>query len=94
MKHPHATASNPKTVTPKPAVAPAIATTMAESAAPLPSASGDTKDEFIRQTAYCYFEARGRIGGHELDDWLKAEAEFERLRTDGTPASDSTTATH
>lgn len=39
----------------------------------------EAKDEFVRQAAYCYYEARGRIGGHELDDWLKAEAEFERL---------------
>jgi hypothetical protein len=39
----------------------------------------EQKDEFVRQAAYCYYEARGRVGGQELDDWLKAETEFERL---------------
>jgi Protein of unknown function (DUF2934) len=29
----------------------------------------------IRQTAYSYYEARGSIDGHDLEDWLKAEAQ-------------------
>jgi hypothetical protein len=39
----------------------------------------ESREEFVRRTAYAYYEARGRIHGHELDDWLEAEAEFERL---------------
>jgi len=39
----------------------------------------EAKDELVRQAAYYDYEARGRVGGHELDDWLKAEAEFEWL---------------
>lgn len=42
-------------------------------------ADGEDRDTFIRRTAYAYYEARGRVHGHELDDWLKAEAEFERV---------------
>jgi hypothetical protein len=30
----------------------------------------------IRVRAYELFEQRGREDGHELDDWLQAEAEF------------------
>ena len=30
----------------------------------------------IRVRAYELFEQRGREDGHDLDDWLKAEAEF------------------
>ena len=51
-----------------------------------------SKDEFVREAAYYYFEQRGRIGGHELDDWLRAEAEFERLNV--APAGDAETAGH
>jgi hypothetical protein len=40
-----------------------------------------SKEDFVREAAYYYYEARGRVGGHELDDWLRAEAEFERLST-------------
>ena len=34
-----------------------------------------TLEEDIRMRAYELFEARGREEGHELDDWLRAEAE-------------------
>lgn len=43
----------------------------AESAALL---SGPPREEAIRLLAYSLFEERGRVGGNELDDWLKAEA--------------------
>jgi hypothetical protein len=32
-------------------------------------------DEKIRRRAYDLYEKRGRRNGHELDDWLQAEAE-------------------
>jgi hypothetical protein len=53
---------------------PSVATTPEGAAAEPPP-----KDEFVREAAYFYYEQRGRVGGHELDDWLRAEAEFERL---------------
>lgn len=34
-----------------------------------------TFEEEVRMRAYELFEARGREEGHELDDWLRAEAE-------------------
>ncbi len=33
-------------------------------------------EEQIRHRAYSFYEQRGRIEGHELDDWLQAEAEL------------------
>jgi oligoendopeptidase F len=33
-------------------------------------------DEEIRRRAYELYEKRGRDDGHELDDWLRAEAEL------------------
>lgn len=46
------------------------------------SASGD---ELIRQKAYHLYEQRGRVHGHEIDDWLSAEREIaieaQRSRT-------------
>ena len=33
-------------------------------------------EEEIRRRAYELYEERGREGGHELDDWLRAEAEI------------------
>ncbi len=35
-------------------------------------------DERIRQRAYALYEQRGRLDGHDLDDWLQAEAELSR----------------
>ena len=33
-------------------------------------------EEEIRRHAFQHYEARGCKGGHELDDWLQAEAEI------------------
>lgn len=40
--------------------------------------SGHGRDEAIRLTAYAYYEARGPVDGYDLDDWLKAEAQFDQ----------------
>jgi len=32
--------------------------------------------ELIRHLAYDFYEQRGRLDGHDLDDWLQAEAEL------------------
>lgn len=42
----------------------------------LPSGAGH--DEIVRRTAYAYYEERGCIDGHDLEDWLKAEAQIAR----------------
>jgi Protein of unknown function (DUF2934) len=33
-------------------------------------------EDQIRLRAYALYEARGREDGHDLDDWLQAEAEI------------------
>ncbi len=38
-------------------------------------ASGVGREESIRQKAYALYEARQCEGGHELEDWLRAEAQ-------------------
>ncbi len=40
-------------------------------------APDDPRQQAIRQAAYAQFEARGCVYGHELEDWLKAEAEVD-----------------
>lgn len=54
----------------------------------------DARAELIRQTAYSYYEARGRSGGHELDDWLKAEAEVVGKVAGPDAGSSATDTTH
>jgi len=42
--------------------------------------------ERIRLRAYKLYEARGRRDGHDLDDWLQAEAEILGTRQKATAA--------
>ena len=55
---------------------PLIGTPMlvSKQAAVKPSSSG--MEETIRRRAYQLYEQRGRVDGHELDDWLQAETEL------------------
>lgn len=34
------------------------------------------REDALRRLAYSYYEERGRVDGHDLDDWLRAEAEL------------------
>jgi len=36
-----------------------------------------SRDEAIRRRARELYEQRGRVAGHELEDWLQAEAEID-----------------
>ena len=48
---------------------------MKDQAAPRPQVTApDVHEEAVRRMAYTLYEARGCIGGHELEDWLRAEA--------------------
>ena len=49
--------------------------TLRNPAPPAPKPSAAELLEQIRLRAYELFEQRGRNEGHELDDWLQAEAE-------------------
>jgi hypothetical protein len=35
----------------------------------------------IQQTAYQFYEERGKVDGHELEDWLRAEQLFVKRYT-------------
>ena len=39
------------------------------------------RTERIRQRALELYEARGRGAGHDIDDWLQAEAEIKATET-------------
>ncbi len=43
-------------------------------------------EEQVRARAYELFEARGREGGHELEDWLRAEEEVTGQKSAATAA--------
>ncbi len=43
-------------------------------------------EEEIRTRAYELYEERGRDGGHELDDWLRAEQEIRQRKIRTTAA--------
>ena len=38
--------------------------------------AGPSLEEKIRLRAYTLYEERGREDGHDVDDWLRAEAEL------------------
>jgi hypothetical protein len=44
-------------------------------------------EETIRARAYELYEQRGRIDGHDLQDWLQAEAEAGATNTSAESAS-------
>jgi hypothetical protein len=52
------------------------------------------REEVIRLAAYAFYEARGRVDGHELEDWLKAEAQVAQAGHNAAPAEGAALATH
>ena len=48
-------------------------------AAPIVGAAAASSDEAaVRAAAYALYEARGRVDGHDLEDWLAAERQVGR----------------
>ncbi|HKE40237.1 MAG TPA: DUF2934 domain-containing protein [Casimicrobiaceae bacterium] len=47
-----------------------------------PATNVNDRQKVIRESAYRRFEARGRVHGRDLEDWLEAEAELETDRND------------
>jgi hypothetical protein len=41
---------------------------------------GSELQDHIRERAYQLYEQRGRDDGHNLDDWLQAEAELSQVQ--------------
>ena len=52
----------------------------------------ETREALIRLAAYSFYERRGFIDGHELEDWLQAEMEIDRRATAGAGPGDSSPA--
>lgn len=48
----------------------------------------DSRENRVRRAAYARYEQRGKEGGHEVEDWLNAEAEVTASENDaeGQPA--------
>lgn len=46
---------------------------------PITDGAGELQDQ-IRARAYQLYEQRGRDDGHNLDDWLQAEAELSQVQ--------------
>jgi hypothetical protein len=34
----------------------------------------EDRTEFVRRTAYAFYEERGCVDGHDIEDWLRAES--------------------
>lgn len=43
---------------------------------PSAASAAISREERIRQSAYALYEARGCVDGHDVDDWLIAEAQW------------------
>jgi len=52
----------------------------------------ETREALIRVAAYSFYERRGFVDGHELEDWLQAEMEIDRRATAGAVPGDSSPA--
>lgn len=90
MKHSHTStnASTDVAVKKKPARSGKKGNGEDRNAVDLKAKTGDNgRDEIIRQTAYSLYEARGYIGGYDLDDWLQAEAKVGQMTRRGMGAS-------
>ncbi len=47
-----------------------------------PTVSTDDRQRMIQEAAYYRYVQRGFANGHDLEDWLAAEAELERMSKD------------
>ena len=43
-----------------------------------PASDAEKRETLIRIAAYSFYERRGYVSGHELEDWLQAEMEVDR----------------
>jgi Protein of unknown function (DUF2934) len=84
------TTSNPgqRSARPTPTTAGAVDAPVAPSAV-ASSRSIEQREAMICDAAYFLSERRGFGPGHELDDWLAAEGEIDRLLAASVPANPS-----
>jgi len=67
----------------KPAKRSAKPKTAASQAPPLPQLTPEQRRMYVEVAAYYIAERRGFQGGSELEDWVQAEAEIDRLLREG-----------
>jgi hypothetical protein len=77
-KKPAKRSAKPKTAASQAAPAPA-----AEQAPPIPQLTPEQRRMYVEVAAYYIAERRGFQGGSELEDWVQAEAEIDRLLREG-----------
>lgn len=53
-----------------------------------------SREQFISEQAYALYEARGRVDGHALEDWLEAEARLALAIPAATVARTARTERH
>jgi hypothetical protein len=51
----------------------------------VPAVDADRRRALIAEAAYMRAEGRGFAAGHEVEDWLAAEAEIDRRLVEGNP---------
>jgi hypothetical protein len=66
-------------------------TTRKKAAAPAPFVDPERRAALIAQAAYFRAQKRGFAPGHEMHDWLAAEAEVDSALLRGAPEGDSPT---
>lgn len=52
------------------------------------------REQAVRVAAYSCFEARGCEPGHDLDDWLRAEAQVQQANCESAPAGSAGQVAH
>lgn len=54
--------------------------------APPPASESAAREARVRLAAYARYEKRGAESGHDVEDWLAAEAEIEAAATASEPS--------
>lgn len=86
---PHPPTSSAPKAKPSTKAAPVARKARAAATSAAPAAPADAqpepgqREEMVRAAAYRHYEARGCVDGHELEDWLRAEADVERAFASG-----------
>lgn len=65
---------------------PGAAATRGKSGGAGPAGAPIPVEQEIRELAYGYFVERGCVEGHDLDDWLRAEAQVQQRNGGAEPA--------
>ena len=59
----------------------------ADASQPVRQIDPQQREALVRLAAYAFYERRGLVDGHELEDWLQAEMEVERQLAAGAGPS-------